>query len=1121
MLAKFQNKFFFHMKKHLLLLLITVMGFSVQQVFAQGSTTSGMRGIIRTELGEVLPGATVVALHEPTGAQFGTTTNAEGIFNIRNMNVGGPYKVTVSFVGYQNYEQTGIYLKLGQIQAIDVSLKEESTELEAITIEARRDDIFDGNRTGTQTNINEQRINTTVTASRDLADFIRLTPQAYVDNSDDDGPAISIAGQNNRYNSIFVDGAVNNDVFGLSAQGTNGGQTGVSPISIDAIEQFEILLAPYDVTQGGFTGGGVNVVTRSGTNKFQGSAYYFFRNENTAGKTPTEFDDVEREKLPEFNNDLYGFRLGGPIIKNKLFFFANVEIQRNETPSPFVESNYTGDVPLDSATTVLSDFLQNNFNYSTGGFRNNASTLESEKYLFKLDWNINQNHKLSARYSYVNAENTDGFGSGRNINFENNSEVFPSQTHSVALELKSSFGNDFANKLILGYTRVEDDRGFAGNPFPAVSIRNGNGSIFLGPEQFSTANLLEQDIFTITNNFNWFKGKHTITVGTHNEFYSIGNLFIARNFGSYEYNSLNDFFAAANAAVNGQPSPVAPRRFRRGFSLADGNDDIAGDGTNAIAEFNAFQLGFYIQDEWQISPRLKLTGGLRFDIPVITDDPAFDAAALVTTIPAIEEIYDLNGARPGEAPDPQLYFSPRFGFNWDVKGDQTTQIRGGLGVFTGRVPFVWPGGVFNNNGVNVGFVDSNQEGTTLANGNNIPFVPNPQNGLTVRDFDPTRELIPSGRLEIFQDDYRYPQVFRSSVAVDQQLPWGMVLTLEALYTKNINNVLVFNANLLPPNQRLDSPIEGGDNRPIFVYDDARIDPDYSAVHVLRNADRGYSYNLTAQVQKPFDNGLDFNVAYTYGRSFAINDGTSSQLNSIWAFNEGVNGANNLDLSESDFSLGHRILASVSYRIDYAKYLASTVSLIYTGVSGRPYSYTIDNSFSMVGDGSGDNSLLFVPRTQEDIVFVQDGDETPEQQWIRFNRFIEEDPYLSTRRGKYAERNAARSPFEHVLDLRFLQDVYIKVGENTHTLQLSLDIFNFTNLLNKDWGRRYSTGFSAEELIEFQGFVDPDNGDFTPTYQLNFPEEIQDYDDLWDRQIQDSSTYSSRWQMQVGIRYIFN
>ncbi|MDX1487582.1 MAG: TonB-dependent receptor, partial [Acidiferrobacterales bacterium] len=668
--------------------------------YGQGVTTSSMRGTVTDTGGAPLPGANVLAVHLPTGSEYGVATNAQGAFNIRNMRVGGPYRVRVTFIGFEPFERDNINLSLGDVEVLNIELDESAAELAGVEVTA---DAFGDERNGVGTNVGEERIATLPTIGRDLADFTRLTPQAYVENDDDDGPAISIAGQNNRYNSIYVDGTVNNDVFGLSAQGTNGGQTGSTPISIDAIEQFQINLSPFDVTQSGFTGGSINVVTRSGTNLFSGSAYALLRNEGFVGKTPdplVEFrqksnPNAEAESLPDFTSNRYGIRLGGPIIQNKLFFFVNGEIFRSATPQPFGNA-YSGDATLDDLD-ALRQGLTDVLGYDPGDFRDKDATLDDDKLLVKLDWNINQDHKLSARYNYSAADNIDAFQStSRSINFSNNSEVFPNETNSLAVELNSVFGNNYANKLIFGYTTVDDDRGFAGNAFPNVEINDGSGSIFLGSEAFSTANILTQDILTVTNNFNWFRGNHSFTFGAHFESYDIANLFIPQNFGAYEYDSLDDFIqaicAAGQAYSNPQCqdlqrrrdlpdnfAPAAPSVFQRGFSLVDG---VAGDGTNAIGAFKAFQIGFYAQDEFQYSESLRFTLGVRVDIPKVSTDPNFAPDVFDTTIPAVSAKYDLNGAEPGSTPAAAPYFAPRFGFNYDVNADRTLQVRGGVGIFT-------------------------------------------------------------------------------------------------------------------------------------------------------------------------------------------------------------------------------------------------------------------------------------------------------------------------------------------------------------------------------------------------------------------------------------------------------
>ncbi|MEO1055115.1 MAG: carboxypeptidase regulatory-like domain-containing protein [Bacteroidota bacterium] len=1094
------------MRKNVLLtmclLAFTFVG--IGSAFGQGVTTAGMSGKVKDIKGEALPGATIIAVHTPSGTQYGNVTDVEGFFRIPNMRVGGPYKVTVSFVGYESFERENVYLTLGQTFRLPVVLSESAIELEGVEIVADRNDLFNGSNTGASTVIDNRKVNTLPTVGRDLSDFTRLTPQAFIDNSDDDGPSLSVAGQNNRYNAIFIDGAVNNDVFGLAAQGTNGGQTGVSPISIDAIEQLSVAVAPYDVTLGGFTGGGVNAVTRSGTNNFEGSAYYFVRNETLAGQTPEALTNNPSD-LPEFSAETYGFRIGGPIIKDKLFFFVNTEIQRNETPQPFDQSLYAGNsaATFDATVNSIVSFLQDNFGYEPGGFTNNVSSLQSEKVIAKFDYNINQNHKISLRHSYVSAENTDGFASNAtNINFGNNSEVFPSETNSTALEISSNFGNTMSNKLILGYTTVRDDRGFAGDPFPNVRVRDGDGNFRFGSEAFSTANVLEQDVFTITNNFSLYKGQHTITVGTHNEFYTFRNLFIGRNFGTYDYNSVEDFLNQAN-----------PREFRRSFSLVD---EVVGDASGAAAEFDAFQIGFYIQDEWQVNDKLKLTGGLRFDIPVISTDPRFADDVFTTTIPSVSTFYDLNGATPGEVPDAQLYFAPRFGFNYDVKGDQSTQIRGGLGIFTGRVPFVWAGGPFNNNGTNVGEIRLRNDQAVLTNGDPIPLRPG-LNPITAVDVgvDPN-EQIPSGRLELFDNDYRYPQVFRTSIAVDKKLPGGLIGTLEGIYTKKINDINHRNVNINPLG---DFTLQGGaDDRTVQA--GSRIDPRYTDIILVENTNKGYAYNFTAQLQKPFDNGFTASVAWTFGESFTINDGTSSQLASNWGRVEHAgSGLNNLQLSRSDFDPAHRIVGFVSYQKEYANHFGTTVSLFANAQSGRAYSYVIGESDFVFDPGSRENALVYVPRSFDDInlVDVTDGDGnvtlSAVEQYLALSQFIDSDPYLRDRRGEYVDRNGARTPFEFTMDLRILQDFYLDVNGNRNTLQISLDIFNFTNWLNSEWGQVRSPGGNVA-LYEIANSIDADTA---PEYNYFG---FDDVDDLNDTFVRDSGINSARWQMQFGLRYIF-
>ncbi len=1076
-----------------LLLSFAVFGMALSGM-GQGTTTAGMNGQILDDNSRPLAGATVVAVHEPTGSQFGAITGEKGYFRIPNLHIGGPYKVTISYVGYENFEQGNIYLTLGQTFQINANLgmtQVAIAEVQVVGSRVREFDVFDGNRTGAETVVGEEQISDLPSVNRNLADFTRMTPQAIVDGNG----AISIAGINNRFNAISFDGAVNNDVFGLSATGTNGGQTYGTPISMDAIEQFQITLAPYDVRQSGFAGASINAVTRSGSNTVTGSAYYFMRNESLAGKTPTDNESIERTSLPEFSSNTYGFRVGGPIIKNKLFFFINGEMQREQTPKPFNFADYSGD-SNEAAVQAVSDKLTNDFGYNPGSYLSKNDELNSNKLIARIDWNINQKHKLTFRHSYTSLEAIKtNSSSSRSLNFLNNAEYFPSVTNSTALELKSNLTAS-SNSLVIGYTSVKDDRDPYGDNFPAFRVFDGAGTLYFGSEPYSTANALDQNIFTITDNYSIYKGKHTITVGTNIELSSTYNLFMRKNYGEYRYSSVADFMTVTgNGGGDGE---VPAYQYERGYSLVD---NITGDGSAAAADFNMMQWGVYAQDEFQASSDLKLTFGVRIDMPIFLTESPVDDHFNNTTIGEIEaQGWDLEGAQSGHMPSSQLMFSPRMGFNWDVSGDKSTQLRGGIGVFTSRLPLVWPGGSYTNSGVVIGGLYHRSSW-----GDPIYFKPgwdkqykNPIWGYTDAPY--------GGQIDLFAKDFKFPQMFRVNLAVDQKLPWGMIGTVEMLFTKTLNNVNYFNVNLDPnPEQKLD----GADNR--NYYSSNGITSDYTRVMLGTNTNKGYTYNFTAQLQKPFDNGFTASLSYTFGRAKTINDGTSSQNSSQWRYNENVNGLNYLDLTVSDFDLGHRIVGYLNYKVDWINHMTSSFTLFYNGQSGDVFSYVYNDFGDLNGEGENAGNLLYVPASQSEIVFTDAA--TAGTQWTALNSFIENDAYLSNRRGEYAERNGARMPFSNVVDFKFAQDIYVSGGDITHTLQLTFDLFNLGNLINNKWGRMYYVSKDALQLIEFDGFIDDVNGDYTPTFTFDDPG-----GDVWD--IDDIGVQSSRWQAQIGIRYLF-
>ncbi|MGC8866483.1 MAG: TonB-dependent receptor [Bacteroidales bacterium] len=1078
-------------------LLIGLLIFSAGFVFSQ-VTTSGVNGKVTGKSGESLPGATVLLIHVPSGTQYGTTTDLNGFYRLPNVNVGGPYTLKVSYVGYETFTKENIYLTLGQYSRINVDLTEKMSALAGVEVTAERAAIFDLNRTGSETNVSRDKMEKMPTISRNLTDFTRLTPQARVQETSD-GPNLTVAGMNNRYNSIFIDGAVNNDVFGLAGSGTNGGQTGISPFSMDAIEQFNIAIAPFDVKLGGFAGAGINAVTRRGTNEMQGSAYYYFRNQDLAGKTPTDDPNVEKKKLPDFTAKTYGVRLGGPIVKDKIFFFANAELQNDETPQPFDFTTYEGSSSKDKINQLVEKIRS--YGYEPGSFEGVTRKLEGTKLFGRLDWNINTKHKLTFRHQYTKGVKTEpGFQSKTNLTFENAGIYFPSVTNSSALELKSIYGNKFANNLILGVTLVRDDRDPIGNNFPYVSIRDGKGTINFGSEQFSTANQLNQDVITLTDNFEWYNGNHTFTFGTHNEFYNVYNLFIRQNFGVYTYNSIDDFLNNDTAA-----------QYDRTYSMTDGK---TGDGSSAATKFKALQLGFYLQDEYQALNNLKLTFGARVDIPMFLTDPTVNEDFNTNIIPILEQNgWDLLGAKTGQMPKPQLLLSPRMGFNWDVFDNQQTQVRGGIGIFTSRIPYVWPGGVYNNNGMMLGGMR-----VTYANNPTSPYLLFNPDWNNQPGWKPGDPVVPSGQIDLFAKDFKFPQVWRMSLAVDQKLPAGFIFTGDVTYTKNINNVLYYNLSYIKSGLNLTGT---GDNRPLWKKVQGL--GKYTDIILAKNTSLGDAYNLTAQIQKTFSNGLYTSLAYTFGAAHSMNDGQSSQNSSQWRV-PNVRGKNDLDYAISDFDMGHRIVGLVSWKINYLKHFATTIGVFYNGQSGQRFSWGYqDNSKSWLGEDSQSLELMYVPKNQNDIVLLDIKDKdgniilSKEQQWADLNAFIEGNEYLNSRRGMYAERNSSRTPFEHNFDLHLAQDFYINVAGKRNTLQLTFDVFNLGNLINSDWGRKYyvSGYYGNYPLLTFQGLKEDAQGNKTiPTFTFQKPK-----GEVWS--IDDSGLISSRWQGQIGIRYIFN
>lgn len=1031
--------------------------------FAQ-TTTSGVSGRVIDDQKETLPGVFITARHLPSGTIYRAVTNAQGYYSILGMRPGGPYELEASYVGFEKAILKDIHLSLGETSTYNITMRDGSVDLEEVLVYADRNSVFNSQRTGAATNFSREKIETTPTISRSIFDIAQLTPQAV-----NQGSGTSLAGSSNKFNSFQIDGTVNNDVFGLSSSGTNGGQAGASPISLDAIEELQVVIAPFDVRQSGFTGGGINAITKSGTNKFHGSAYGYYNDQNFVGTTAGK-DVQDRQKLSDQKSSTYGFTFGGPIIKNKLFFFTNVERVKEAYPSSY-NVGAGSDITKEEADKVMNKVKELTGGYDAGGYGPKDIDTESTKVLARVDWNINDNHKFTTRYNFVTGRRLN-FGNSRSgLRFNDNGYYMNNTTHSLVTELNSRFGSDISNEFRFGYTRVRDFREVMGQPFPYVKIRlENNRNIQLGTEKYSAANELDQDIFTLTDNLSFFKGAHTITVGTHNEFFKMRNLFIRDNFGAYEYYSINDFLTV------GTPAEVLPAQYDYSFSDVNGNRRWA-------PAFGAAQIGFYVQDDWKVTDLFKLTYGLRADIPLFFDKPGTNAKFNSTQIAKEFEV------ATDQMPAARVLWSPRVGFRWHADEARKTLLRGGVGVFTGRVPFVWISNSFSNTGVEYNRTRLQSKHFPEAVADGFKF-----------EMDPDKQYKPSNvftsEIDVLDKNFKYPQVLRTNLAWEQRLPYDIKFTLEGIYSKTLNNILYRNLSNVASGQRLNNGT--GDNRMLFTSREGSRD--YNGIIYLTNTNKGYTYNISAKLEKDFDFGLSTMVAYTYGDSKGVNDGTSSQAYSGWQYNEVYDGDAAEEVSFTDFNVKHRVIASLGYRIEYAKNFATTISLFYNGQSGRNYSMVYYGDLN--GDGARGNDLMYVPTKSEvNMMNWKNAADAAE-----FDKWIDENSEIAAYRGTYIPRNALTGPFEHHFDLHLAQDFHFMVAGQKNTIQLNFDILNVGNLLNRAWGIYNNISYNYSPVG-----LDKKSKTGSPIYTFSRPKGETLYN---------LSDYNSRWRAQVGLKYIF-
>lgn len=1103
-------------------------------------TTSSISGSVKDAQGKLLEGASITATHLPTGTVYKTVTKKNGVFNIANARIGGPYNVVISYVGLKDVTYSDVFLQLGETYNINATAGDDVKELDKVIVSGSSKKRSMADKTGASTVIGSQQLRNTPNFSRNIADFGFLTPQAGQNNS--------FGGRDGRYNNIQIDGANLNNNFGLRNDPLPGGSIS-SPISLDAIEEMSVNIAPIDIRQSNFTGAGLNAVTRSGTNSFKGSAYYYLRTQDMNGRK------VKDSTLPAFANSktrFIGAWLSGPIIKNKLFFFVSGEVEKRDFPGvTWRATGGTGGTqqsatPIDSLR-ALSTYLQSKFGYNTGAFDNFPSfKADNYKLMGKIDWNINKVHKMTLRYTdYVNNNdeslngasviNQGGFNAQRigntpttigtslpnqrfgpfSMSYANSNYGFRNDVKSLTFELNSAKGSKWANQFLATYSANRATRTTPGTDFPFIDVFNGNGQnqLSAGFEPFSYNNDVKNNTWSVTNNFNYYLGKHTFTVGATYEQQYVGNSFMPGSQSYYVFNSLREL-------LNDQ----APIFFAYTYSLVPGKKQVYS------AELKFGQVGAYFQDEINVNPNFKLTLALRADNPIYIDPPLGNPSLDALQFP------DKNGVmknyNTGRWPKWSTLWSPRVGFRWDVEGDKSTIIRGGTGIYTGRIPFVWLTNMPTN--ANVAQFQGSISNNTTAGATTLAGIRLSSNIDAWRSLFPTT-VAPTVPLNsvLIDNDFKFPQIWRTYVAVDKRFDNGLSASFEASIATDVNAVVMRNAALRAPN----STFAGADARP--RYDNGgntalnnglrRIYSNVQQAIVLENTNQsGFSSFFTATVNKTWSKNLFGSLAYTFSAASELSGNPGAQAGSAWGGILSTGTPNMLQYGNNTDLLPHRILGQLSYRAEFLKRLATTITMVYVGAAQGNFSFRYNND--MNNDGQATADLLYIPTSASALNWapIAASGSTPafsvQQQIDAFDQYLNSNGYLRKRRGQYADRNAAYLPFFHNVSLSVRQDIGLfttKSGKK-NTLQFTADIFNFLNLLNRNWGVRQFTLVSDPLVLAGvggqTGFTAFPAGQ--PVYQLRRVN-INGVNQLPTAVFQDSFTGGSTWGMQIGFRYNFN
>ena len=1062
----------------------------VSDVQPQGITTGAIAGMVTDEAGRPLSAVQIRIQHRGTGYATGALTRDDGRYRVQNLEVGGPYTVTARRLGLQADTRDNQYVTLSQTLVLDFKLGPAAVQLAGVTISGTAQE-FSPTNTGTKAAVSDTAIQRLPTLNRNLTDFIRLTPQV-----SQSGPGYSGGGMSNRMNNVQIDGATERDVFGLGSTGQPGAEVNSKSVSIDAVKEFQVLLAPYDVRQGNFGGVLLNAVTKGGSNDFRGTAFYFFRNETYGA-------DVPLIRGTEYDRTQWGFTLGGPIIRDKLHFFVAPEFSDENSPvsGPYFgqPTTVTQRFPLTADTVARFESIMAQLGDQQLGSPAVATIPNPLANVFgRLDYQVNETHRLVLRYNYSNGERLRQQTSrGTTLAvYTSNFHDFINTKHAPVLQLFSNFRSGASNELFLGYNYWFNRR-TPRSSFPQIRVNNvtgpnGNAAILAGADQFSQGNALDTRTIELTENYTFRPfGAHTITVGTRNEYVWLRNLFTQSSLGVWSFRNL-DSLAAGNA-----------NSFRKAIILRD----------NGNVEFTALQNAFYAQDQWQASPRLSVTAGLRFDISSFLDD-----------VPYNEPIFQAYGRRTDDIPERSVQFSPRLGFNWDVTGNQVNQLRGGVGLFVGTPPYVWLENAYVNSGSSITFLNCNTAGSSAP----APAFQRDPTSITVcRNGQGTA---PIGDVNFLDKSLKFPQPLRASLAYDRRLPWNLIGTVEGLYSKTLSQLFFVGMNVAGPQGTSATgrtlyitAVNPANGAPTLIPPPGVVanggTARFSTAVDLKNQDKDYSYSLTAQLRKRYTTRWEGMVAYTYSVARDVQSFSSSTHISNWSFGRTLyRPQEDAYTGISLFDQPHKILGAFTYTLSLLPNAPTDVSFFYQGVSGPPHDYIYGTSGSNSGDLNGDgvsaNDLIYVPRNALDpaeIQFRQSGARTPLQQAQDFEAFIQQSDCLSTHRGKILERNSCRQPFFQRVDLSVRQNLPELRGQR---VAVQFEIFNFGNMLNKRWGQQKVTPTTLNSnvpLLTHVGYSTADPRTAVPIVTFTPPT---------GGEYAIANAVENFWRTQLSLRYSF-